>query len=304
MNKACFFFKLSDITRDLPRNYKRYPDVTRVKNVVYDDRYGKYTTADLFFVEGKDKYPVVVNVHGGGFVKGGKRYRRALCSEYAREGYFVYNIDYRLAPQYALPAGIEDTVTALNFSPELAKKYPLDLSTVVLTGDSAGGVYALSGVVAAKNEEFLRLLGVEEVKVAPTAFMGFCGAYRLGDLLAKRAPLNMTVDIADAVFGVKTHGDTALMDSLPNAVFTDLVKFVKEGFPKTFLLYSKVDAFCDGQGEILAERLRDLGVEVVEFVADGKKDSHCFHLLPFHKTTPKVMEAARDFLRGLTEEKR
>lgn len=299
MNKACFFFKLSDITRDLPRNYKRYPDVTRIKNVVYDDRYGKYTTADLLFVEGKEKYPVVVNVHGGGFVKGGKKYRRAICSEYAREGYFVYNIDYRLAPQYALPAGILDVTTALNHLPELAKKYPLDLDTVVLTGDSAGAFYALSGVLAGTSEEF-RALGVPEPKVKATAFMGFCGAYRLGDLLAKKAPLNMTVDIADAVFGVKTHGDAAFMEKLPNNVFTDLVRFVDKGFPKSFLLYSKSDAFCDGQGEILSDKLREIGTPVEEFVAEGKKDSHCFHLFPWHKTTPLVMARAKEFLRDLS----
>ncbi|MBR1747125.1 MAG: alpha/beta hydrolase [Clostridia bacterium] len=302
MNKACFFFKLSDITRDLPRNYKRYPDVTRVKNFVYDDRYGKYTTADLFFVEGKDKYPVVVNVHGGGFVKGGKKYRRAICSEYAREGYFVYNIDYRLAPQYALPAAIEDVVTALNRLPELAEKYRLDLNTVVLTGDSAGGFYSLAGTIAALDPDFRALLGAPEVKVTPKAFMGFCGAYRLGDLLTKKAPLNMTVDIADALFGVKTHGDAEYMESLDNNVFTDLVRFVKEGFPKTFLLYSKSDSFCDGQGEILSEKLKRIGTDVTEYVATGKKDSHCFHLFPFHKTTPAVMSAAKDFLRSLRVE--
>lgn len=302
MNKACFFFKLSDITRDLPRNYKRYPDVTRVKNVVYDERYGKYTTADLFFDEGKDRYPVLVNVHGGGFVKGGKKYRRALCSEYARLGYFVYNVDYRLAPQYPLPAGILDVKKSLDLLPELAKQYPLDLANVVLTGDSAGGFYALSGVLAAKNEAFRALLGVEESKVTPTAFMGFCGAYRLDDLLTKKAPLNMTVDIADAVFGVKTHGDAAFMQTLDNAVYTDLVRFVEAGFPKTFLLYSKSDSFCDGQGEVLEEKLREVGTEVRSFVAEGKKDSHCFHLFPFHKTTPKVMEAVKQFLLDLQKE--
>ena len=180
----------------------------------------------------------------------------------------------------------------------------MDLNTVVMTGDSAGGFYALSGVVASQSKEFRDLLGVGEVKVAPTAFMGFCGAYRLGDLLTKKAPLNMTVDIADALFGVKTHGDAAFMQTLSNNVFTDLVQFVQEGFPKTFLLYSKVDSFCGGQGEVLSEKLRSLGADVTEFVADGKKDSHCFHLFPRHKTTSRVMEKVKAFLSDLSAEKR
>ena len=111
----------------------------------------------------------------------------------------------------------------------------------------------------------------------------------------------MTADIADAVFGVKTHGDADFMATLKNNVFTDLVRFVDKGFPKTFLLYSKSDAFCDGQGEILSEKLRGVGTSVEEFVAEGKKDSHCFHLFPWHETTPLVMARAKEFLRKSKE---
>ena len=295
MNKACVFFKFSDITMHLPRNYKRYPDVRKAKNFIYDDRYGFYTKADLYFLPDKEKYPVIVNVHGGGFVKGGKQYRKSICCEYAREGFFVYNINYRLAPQYPLPSACVDVIEAINKLPELAKSYPLDLSNVTLTGDSAGAFYALSAVIAANNDEFRAGLGLPVPAVKPTAFMGFFGAYEPGELLKKKAPLDMTLDIAKALFGkhVRTVEDVTKEPLYP---YIDLVHFADGRLPKSFLVYSTHDELCGGQGEALFDKLTRHNVPVQNVICTGENDFHCFHLLPRHKSTPMVMEHTKAFL--------
>lgn len=304
MNKACVFFKISDIVMHYPRNYKKYPDVTKIKNYVYDETIGNYGKADLFYVKGKEKYPVIVNVHGGGFVKGDKRHRSAICSEYAREGFFVYNVNYRLAPQYPLPYGSIDVLTALSRLPALAKQYDLDLNKVVLTGDSAGAFYAASATLALVNPDYAALLGVDDPdvvdkpSVVPAAFMGFCGAYRLGDILSRKTPLNVADDIAASLMGVKC-GTALRPEECEKFRFTDLIKYVDEKFPKSFLLYSLHDDFCGGQGELMEQRLLTHGVSVETFVAEGEKDIHCFHLLPRHKTTPYCMRKAKAFLRSV-----
>ena len=299
MNKACVFFKISDITRHIPRNYKRYPDVVKEKNFVYDEGYGNYTRADLFYPKNRNgTLPVIVNVHGGGFVKGGKVHRTALCSLFATEGYFVYNVNYRLAPQYPFPSAIIDVVHALNKLPDLAEKYDLNLTKVILTGDSAGAFYAAAATLCAVNPDFASKVGVKS-EITPYAYMGFCGAYRLEDLLLMKTPLNVSYDIADALFGGKMHGDAEIIKQKASFPLTDLVAFVNGAFPKSFLLYSKYDTFCGGQGEMLSEKLKSLGVSVTDFIATDKKDGHCFHLFPFHKTTPKAMESVQAFLKTL-----
>lgn len=298
MNKACVFFKFSDITMHLPRNYKRYPDVTKVKNVVYDDRYGAYTKADLYFLPGKKKYPVVVNVHGGGFVKGGKQYRKSICCEYAREGFFVYNINYRLAPQYPLPSACFDVIKALDLLPTLAKEYPLDLSNVTLTGDSAGAFYALSAVVCSINDEFRTGVGLPVPAVRPTAFMGFFGTYKPGELLQKKMPMNMAKDIAEALFGKKIK-DVEEVKSHPLYPYIDLVRFVNDKMPRSFLVYSTHDDLCGGQGEALFDKLKERNVPVETVVCTDEKDFHCFHLLPNHKSTPMVMENVKRYLKKI-----
>lgn len=297
MNKACVFFKFSDITMHLPRNYKRYPDVQKVKNYAYDERYGNYTKADFYFLPDRTKYPVVVNVHGGGFVKGGKQYRKSICCEYAREGFFVYNVNYRLAPQYPMPSAVFDVINALNKLPELAKDYPLDLSNVTLTGDSAGAFYALAAVIASFNDNFRREPGFPLPLVKPTAFMGFFGTYRPGELLHKKMPMNMAIDIASALFGKKIK-DVSEVENDPIYPYIDLVRFADERMPATFLVYSEHDDLCGGQGEALYEKLVSANVDVKNVVCTEENDFHCFHLLPKHKSTPHVMDETRRFLRS------
>lgn len=280
-----------------PRNYQRFPDVTRIKNFVYDSRYGNYTKADLFFPSNRDKskkLPVVVNVHGGGFVKGDKRHRKSICSEFAREGFFVYNINYRLAPQYALPSGCYDVINALNMLPSLADEYSLDLDKIVLTGDSAGGFYAMSAVLACVSEKYRNLLKIAKPSVTPSAYIGFCGAYRLGDILSRKTPLDMAGSIANALMGEKC--DVRHIAEHANFAFTDLIGMVDGNFPRSMLVYSKFDDFCGGQGEALEQALIDNSVSVDKFVAIDKKDIHCFHLLPRHKTTPACIAKVKAFL--------
>ena len=92
MNIASIFFKAIDLTMHYFRNFEKFPDITVQKNIVFDERFGNYTKADIFYKEGQESYPIIVNVHGGGFVKGDKRHRAALCAKFARRGYFVYNV--------------------------------------------------------------------------------------------------------------------------------------------------------------------------------------------------------------------
>ena len=59
------------------------------------------------------------------------------------------------------------------------------------------------------------------------------------------------------------------------------------------------DEFCGGQTELLKEKLLAENVTVDEFCAEDKKDIHCFHLLPFHRTTASCMDKVKSFLKNI-----
>lgn len=97
--------------------------------------------------------PVVLNFHGGGFVLGSARQCDWTCSLVARElDAVVVSVDYRLAPTYRFPAGVEDCYDALLWTAEHAAGLGGDPDRIGVMGDSAGGNLATVVAIMARDE--------------------------------------------------------------------------------------------------------------------------------------------------------
>jgi acetyl esterase len=83
--------------------------------------------------------PIVLYVHGGGFRILSKDTHWIMGLAYARRGYLVFNISYRLAPKHPYPAALEDASAAYRWVIEHAAAHGGDLTRLVLAGESAGG---------------------------------------------------------------------------------------------------------------------------------------------------------------------
>ncbi len=97
--------------------------------------------------------PVIVVVHGGGFVGGDRRISAANMRRYARGGWTVISIDYRLArpgrPTWNL--AIRDVHCALAWTVAHAPALRLDLDRVAMNGASAGGSLAIAAAYSAST---------------------------------------------------------------------------------------------------------------------------------------------------------
>ena len=80
-------------------------------------------TADVAVPKGPGPYPVLLYLHGGGWVAGSARTHKKVAAELAARGYLTFNLDYRLAPEYQFPAGLVDCVFAANWISENAKRW-------------------------------------------------------------------------------------------------------------------------------------------------------------------------------------
>lgn len=298
MRRSKIFFKLSDLTLHFPRNYKRYQDVTRINDIVYDDKYGKYTKGDIYFNQKKkrDKYPVFLNVHGGGFVRGDKRHRSSFSASIANRGWFVFNINHRLAPEYPLPAGIEDTLNALNFLYTLKDTYDLDLNKIVISGDSAGAYYAVAAVAAINDESMRKALNLPIFQGNLASLVTFCGLFDIKSSLCKDSPLDMSRDIAECILGIKIKKDFSNIDEFPYIDYISPIDHVNSKWPSTYIVLAKNDSFCGGQGELLEATLKEKGVKVDTYIADKYNEIHCFHLFPFLKATKECMSEVNKYL--------
>lgn len=104
--------------------------------------------------------PLIVLVHGGGFVTGDKRDPQDWAVTYAQAGYVVASINYRLSPTpqasdsarlQAIRHAVEDAQNAIRFLRTQAATWGIDPTRVVTIGTSAGGGISLTNGVAADD---------------------------------------------------------------------------------------------------------------------------------------------------------
>jgi len=89
--------------------------------------------------------PLVVSIHGGALINGGRQQVSGKARELVKAGYCVVSIDYRLAPETKLPEIIADVEDAIRWIRANGReKFRADTSKLVVIGGSAGGYLTLT----------------------------------------------------------------------------------------------------------------------------------------------------------------
>jgi acetyl esterase/lipase len=118
--------------------------------LVYGEAGGQRLTMDYYPPPGKGPHPVVIIIHGGGFVKGdSKNISEAYCADFlVPAGYAVFSINYRLSPMFPLVAMVDDVERAVRFIRHNSAKWDADPTRIALLGGSAGGYLSnMAGLV-------------------------------------------------------------------------------------------------------------------------------------------------------------
>lgn len=123
-------------------------------NIVYRVADNYEAKLDVYKPEAKTPTPVVMLIHGGGWVVGTKENYSLGVLPYLQMGFAVLNVEYRLAKISPAPAAVDDCLCALHWIGRNAKKYNFDLSKVVVTGASAGGHLALTTAMIPSSAGF------------------------------------------------------------------------------------------------------------------------------------------------------
>jgi acetyl esterase len=111
-------------------------------------------TADIAVPKGSGPHPVVVYLHGGGWIGGSPKTHRKLGMQFAEAGFLTINVDYRLAPEHPFPAGLEDCMFAVKWAGDNAKRWNGDASRLAVGGDSAGGNLTAATVTSLAAENY------------------------------------------------------------------------------------------------------------------------------------------------------
>jgi acetyl esterase/lipase len=155
----------------------RSPRVSVRHNVVYGRASGKDLRLDVFVPEtaGRGR-PVIVYVHGGGWVLGFRdRQGVPLLSELAERGWIGIRPAYRLSPVATYPDHLIDVKRAIAWVRENAEELGADPDFVVVSGGSAGGHLAALAALTADNPALQP--GFEDADTSVAACVPIYGVY-------------------------------------------------------------------------------------------------------------------------------
>ena len=128
--------------------------------------------ADVVEPPGAGPHPVMVFIHGGGWVMGDLDTHHQLVLRFAEQGFVVVAMDYGLAPEEAFPAGYDDAVAAIRWTLDNIARYGGDPDRLVVAGDSAGANIA-AGVAVSEPDLPIRAValayGVFDFENMPTS---------------------------------------------------------------------------------------------------------------------------------------
>lgn len=231
--------------------------------------------------------PVIVSVHGGGWVYGDKERYQYYCMDLARRGFAVVNFTYRLAPEFKFPAPLEDTNLVMEWCQEKAAEYGLDMNNVFAVGDSAGAhilaLYAciLTNEDYAGNYDFYVPEGVRFKAIALN-----CGQYHIEIVASDPQTRELLAELLP-------EGGTRKEQQLASP---DL--FINSDFPPTFFTTAPKD-FLLPQAQVLQLALLKAQVNFTyRFYCDPHSSlGHVFHLNIKSEWAKKCNDDECDFFR-------
>ncbi|MFC7431994.1 MULTISPECIES: alpha/beta hydrolase [unclassified Agrococcus] len=245
---------------------------------------------------GERPLPVLLYVHGGGFVLGDPVTYHDRCSSLAADlGIRVVSVDYRLAPEDPFPAALDDCVDVLRWIHASAHAEGVDGTRVAVGGDSAGGGLAACAVQAGVDEGL------------PIAFQLLLYPM-LDDRTVTREDHAGTGRFVWST-GSNRHGWTSYLGVAPggDAVPPYAVAARREGLaglPPTWIGVGALDLFVE-EDIVYARRLRDAGVDVTLVEVPGA--FHAFERIvpdaPGSRIFERRMRAALRAALGLPQQR-
>jgi len=262
--------------------------IKEINNIRYINDNSVYHLFDVYYPENTvNNNPVIIDIHGGGWMYGDKELNKLYCLALASRGYTVFNISYSLVPDVTVDVQIKEVMTALKYIGEHIDEYPADKSRIILTGDSAGGQLAAYACALTGSRELRDIFETDETSLSykgllltsPVASMN-CGGYM-------------------SLYMKRLWGSDRKNKKCYNYMnFENIVKFAS--FPKTYLITSAGDFLAHVQTNNAYSLIKATGAEcrIADFGGEqGKKLPHVFTVInPYDEIGKKTIDDALNYL--------
>lgn len=234
------------------------PAVTR-QDITYPAAEGDqparvYTPTDA----GEGPYPLVVYVHGGGWVIADiDTYDASAASLADKLGAVVISLEYRHAPESPFPAAHDDVLAGYTWAVENGDQFNADVDRLALVGESVGGNMVVATAMAARDQQLTQPDHV--VSVYPVAQTSLETESYVEN--AEAVPLNRAM--MEWFFDQTVTDESQLDDARISLVDADLA-----GLPPITIINASIDPLLS-DGMMLADAIKSAGGEVEQRTFDG-----------------------------------
>ncbi|MFI6949992.1 alpha/beta hydrolase [Streptomyces sp. NPDC050422] len=235
-----------------------------------------------------DSYGVLVYLHGGAFFLGSLDTHDHVARSLAKEtGLEVISVGYRLAPEAAFPAGLDDCYAVVRWAAEEGESLAWDGTTLALAGDSSGGTFVAAVAARAHDDGFHRI--THQILYYPSLDLDF-------DVDRYASLRENAVGYGMETAGLKPFNAFYLDSGADPAdpLVSPLKRSDLTGLPPALVVTAEHDPLRD-EGELYGLRLREAGVDatVSRYEGAGHGFVQHFSWIPeYHR----VFDETRAFL--------
>lgn len=150
------------------KNLKHIEGVKSINNIRYFKGKNKYHLFNMYFPESASDLstlPLMIQIHGGGWIYGDKDLSRFHNAYYASKGMVVLSMSYRLLLRTNLKGIVQDLFHFFNYIEKHKEELNISFKNVLLTGDSAGGHLVLLVNAINQNKDLQELYEVEPFNI-------------------------------------------------------------------------------------------------------------------------------------------
>lgn len=269
----------------------KHPDVKVIRDVRYSE-HGKRGLLDVYLPRHSSPAdaPVLLQVHGGGWVIGNKEEQGVpLMTQMAAAGWVCFAINYRRSPRAKWPDHVVDVKAAIGWIREHAADYGADPSFLAVTGGSAGAHLAALTALSANDPAFQP--GFEDVDTTVQACVPHYGVYDLAGATGHRAAIDMRDRYLARILFRSRY------DASPE-VFEQASPYlrVSADAPPFFVLHGVNDTLVNvQQARDFVAALREVAKKPVVY-AELDRTQHAFDVFPSIRSQ-HAMRAVDRFLR-------
>lgn len=284
-------FTLIDKVSDKGQNKKISLEYCQYADVYKDIKYS-YFCDECFLdmykpINQLEKYPVLIYIHGGGYVAGNKYHRRAIGYYFAAKcNAIVLNLEYKKSPDNTYLESIKELSSIFKYVVDNKEKYRFDLENITLMGDSSGACCALSLTALAFHKEYQNIVGTN-IELLPTKCILDCGFY--------------SFDISNF--------DKKIFSKVVNAITKDnptdealykcnSLNYLNSNLCPILFCHAKYDVLCKNQGYKLKEKLDQYQIPYKEILSTSRKDNHCYPLFWKSKKAKEFNELSVEFVKN------